>query len=333
MTAFLPAKLAPALLACSLLGTAAAPAQAQPQTTVPCADKAIRFIVSTSAGGGADLVARALAKKLSDHTKQTIVIENKPGASGILAGTTVLGAPANGCTFLFGITTMAQWPAVATNPAPYDAEKDFIPVSLVARSSNLLIASRQSGVNTLQDLVKLLKSQDRRATYGSWGNGSTAHFMGELFARETGTHPVHVPYKGGAPMMSDLLGGVITFAFADVGSAQAHLKSDRLHVLGATGTSRLPSLPQLPTLAEQGIKGLDFGGWFGLFAAKGTPMPAVDALAGQVAAAVRSPELRSQLVEMNLDPVGSTSAEFKRFFAEDSARWQQIAKAHAIKAE
>ncbi|MCY1212247.1 hypothetical protein D9M68_605090 [compost metagenome] len=322
-----------AAAALAMLGVLAAVGQASAQSAAGYPNKPIRLIVSTAAGGGSDTVARLVAARLAAELKQPVVVENKPGASGSLAATAVLGAPSDGYTLLFGITTMAQLPAVTSTPLPYAAEKDFIPVSLVARSRSVLMASKQANVRTVPELVAALKANPQKYSYGSWGNGSTGHFMGELFALRTRTHPVHIPYKGAAPMMSDLLGGAISFAFPDIGSAQPHLKSERVQLLAVTGDKRLASLPQVPTLDELGIKGFDFGGWFAVFAPKGTPPAIVEMLSAKTAAAVKDREVNARLVAMDLDPVGSGSREFSAFFHDDTAKWARLAKEASIKAD
>ena len=183
----------------------------------------------------------------------------------------------------------------------------------------------------MPELIAALNVQT--LSYGSWGNGSTGHFMGDLFARQTRTQPTHVPYKGAAPMMNDLLGGTIDFAFPDIGSAQPHLKSDRIQLLAVTGDKRLTSLPEVPTMDELGVKGFDFGGWFALFAPKGTPSSVVETLSTQVAAAVEDREVHARLLAMDMDPVGNSGKEFARFLHEDLGRWARMAKESDIKAD
>ncbi len=314
-------------------GTLAASTYASAQQASAYPTRPIRLIVSTSAGGGADTVARLVANKLADTLKQPVVVENRPGASGIVAANAVLNAPSDGYTLLLGITTMAQVPATTQTALPFDVEKDFIPVSLIAKSWNVLFVNKKTNVKTLPELVTALKANPRDFSYGSYGNGSTGHFMGELFSQQTKTQPPHIPYKGAAPMMADLLGGVISFAFPDIGSAIPHIKSDRVQALAVTSSKRLHSLPNVPTMDELGVKGFDFGGWFGVFAPKGTPAAIVNTLSTQTALAVKDPEVQAKLTGMDLDPVGNNSKEFKAFLHADMAKWARIAKASNIKAD
>jgi tripartite-type tricarboxylate transporter receptor subunit TctC len=317
------------LLAVSTLAAGSAFAQ----STGNYPERPIRLIVSSAAGGGADTVARLMAKKMGESLKQTIVVENRPGASGVVAANTVLGAPADGYTIMLGFTTMAQVPAITQTPMAYSPEKDFIPVSLIAKSWNVLFVNRKTNAKTVQELVAGMKANPREFSYGSYGNGSTGHFMGALFVQQTQTEPSHVPYKGAAPMMTDLLAGVVSFAFPDIGSALPHIKSDRVQALAVTSNKRLTSLPDVPTMAELGIKGFDFGGWFGLFAAKGTPQSIVDLLSTKAMEAVKDREVQAKLVSMDLDPVGSNAKDFASFFKADMAKWAKIAKDANIKAE
>jgi len=294
----------------------------------------IRFIVPSSAGGGADTVARLLAKHIGDVLKQPIVVENRPGGTGVIGSNALLNAGTDGYTFMLGFTTMSQLPATTTVKLPYDAKRDFIPVSLVARSSNVLaINPNVIKANSVEALIKALKENPQKHSYGSYGNGSTGHFLGAQFSQTTGSSAQHIPYKGAAPMMTDLLAGVVAYAFPDIGSALPHLNSNRVTVLAVTGEKRMASLPNIPTMQELGYAGFNLGAWFGLFAAKGTSQPIVQAMAKQVADAVAAPDVRAKLVGMNLDPVGSDSASFTEFFHADIERWADLAKSANIRTD
>lgn len=315
-----------------LLASWLTPAMAQDTTAWP--SRPIRLIVASAAGGGADTVARILAQDLSNSLKQPVVVENRAGGSGVIAANALLSAPKDGYTFLLGFTTMSQYPAIATTPIPYHPDADFVPISLIAKSSNVLVVNHSKApVDGVPELVAAIKAQPQAFSYGSYGNGSTGHFLGALFSAETHTNAQHIAYKGAAPLMSDLLGGTISFAFPDIGSALPHLKSDRLRVLAVTSEKRLASMPDVPTMAELGYKGFNLGAWFGVFAAKGTPAPIVEALSARVAAAVRDPEINARLVGMNLEPVGSNGKDFARFFREDLKRWSTLASRMQIRAE
>ncbi|EKD98496.1 MAG: hypothetical protein ACD_23C00404G0003 [uncultured bacterium] len=293
----------------------------------------IKLIVSSAAGGGADSVARLIGQHISTATKQPVIVENRAGASGVLAANAVLAAPADGNTFLFGFTTMAQLPATSVTPLPFNVERDFIPVSLVAKSSNVLVVSRAAGVTNVAQLFAAAKKDPKSFSYGSYGNGSTGHFLGAQFADIAQSDLAHIPYKGAAPMMNDILGGVLPFGFPDVGSAAPHLNSDRVRLLAVTGDKRLPSLPQVPTMEELGYKGFNLGAWFGVFAPRGTPAVAVNGLSARIAAAVADPEVQVKLKGWNLDPVGSKADSFAKFFSADLKGWSDVARKANIRAE
>jgi len=288
-------------------------------------ERPIRFIVPSTPGGGADTVARLLAQHVGGVLKQPVVVENRPGGSGVIGGNAVLSAPADGYTFMVGFTLMSQLPAISSGKMPYQVERDFIPVSLVAHSPNVLVINRERiNVDSVPALVQALRAAPY--SYGSYGNGSTSHFLGAQLLQETNTSAQHIPYKGTAPMMSDLLGGVIAFAFPDIGSALPHLHSDRLRLLAVTSAERMAILPQTPTMQELGYQGFNLRPWFGVFAAKGTPDAIVQAMAAQITNAVSAPEVRSKLVGMNLEPVGSDSQTFTAFFLTDLQRWAELAQ-------
>jgi len=288
-------------------------------------ERSIRFIVPSSPGGGADTVARLLAQYIGGALKQPIAVENRPGGSGVIGGNAVLSAPADGYTFMLGFTLMSQLPAISSGKMPYQVERDFIPVSLVAYSPNVLVVNRaRVDVDSVPALVQALRAA--QYSYGSYGNGSTSHFLGAQLLQETNASAQHIPYKGAAPMMSDLLGGVTAFAFPDIGSALPHLNSDRLRLLAVTSAKRIAILPQTPTMQELGYQGFNLRPWFGLFAAKGTPDAIVQAMSAQIANAVNAPEVRSRLVSMNLEPVGNDPQTFAAFFQTDLQRWAALAQ-------
>lgn len=294
--------------------------------------QAVRLVVSTAPGGGGDMIARIFADGLSKELKQPVVVENKPGASGLIATTSVLRSAPDGYTLLLAITTYTQLPAIQKS-VPYDSMSDFIPLSLITRSSGVLLVNRKVGVKSVAELVAAVAANPTGFNFGSWGNGSTAHFMGELFNLKTNNRVAHVAYKGSGPMLTDLLAGVISFAFTDIGAAQAHLESDRVKPLAVLGNRRLDSLPHVPTMAEAGLDGFDVSGWVGLLAPKGTPAEIVAVLERASVAAGKNPAVRQRLTDLSLDPVGSNSEEFASYLRKDMAAWATIAEKAGMKAE
>lgn len=299
---------------------------AQAQDGYP--SKPIRFIVPYPAGGGTDTIARLIGTQLSQRWGQPVVVENKPGASGILGNDTVAKAPGDGYTVLMGITTVVQIPALYKK-VPYKLG-DLAPVSQVARSADLLMVPRGSGVTTLPQFVEQAKAAPGKLNYGTYGNATSSHMNGERFKQKAGIDITHIPYQGSGPEMAALLGGQVTLAFVDATAAYPHIKSDKLNILAVTGAQRHPALPQVPTMTEAGYPGLEANGWFGMFLPASTPKAIVDKLGAEVASIVKSPELHRRLTEMGLIPVGSLPEDFKAQIDKDAAHWKSVAESARI---
>lgn len=293
-------------------------------------NKPIRFIVPYPAGGGTDVIGRAIANQLSQAWGVPVLVENKPGASGNTGNDLVAKSAPDGYTVLIGITAMIQTPALYAK-MPYDVLKDFAPLSQIALSSDLFMVQASNPAKTVGEFVAQAKAQPGKLNYGNYGNGTSSHMHGELFQMVTGSDLQGVPYRGAAPLVNDMLGGQLSSAFVDVTSANAHLKSDKIRILAITGMQRHPSLPDVPTFAELGYKGFESNGWFGAFAPAGTPKPIVDKLSAEIRKIVASPELTSRLTGMGLRPVGSTPEELAAVMARDMPRWAKIVKDANIK--
>ncbi|WP_454688391.1 Bug family tripartite tricarboxylate transporter substrate binding protein [Achromobacter aloeverae] len=290
--------------------------------------KPIRLIVPYPAGGGTDIIARLVGSQLSQRWGQPVIVENKPGASGILGNALVAKAPADGYTVLLGITTLVQIPWLYRN-VPYKPD-DLTPVSQLAKSADLFMVPRSSGIETLRDFVAQAKADPKKFNYGSYGNASSSHLNGEQFKMQAGIDMMHVPFQGSGPEMSALLGGQVSAALVDAAAAYPHIGSDKLNILAVTGAQRHPRLPNVPTMGEAGYKGFEANGWFGLFVPAGTPQPIVDKLGAEAAAIIRMPEINQRLLDMGLIPVGSTPAEFKTVMETDSAHWKSVIAAARI---
>ena len=234
------------------VGASLIPGIASAQTSPAYPSKAIRMIVPYAAGGGTDIMARIIATQLSNTWGVSVVVENKPGASGIPGNDIVAKAAPDGYTILVGITAMLQ--TVALYPKlPYDVMKDFAPVSQLALSADFLMVPRSSPANTLQDFIAMAKANPGKYNYGTYGNGTSSHMHGELLKMAAGIEVTAVPYKGAAPEINDLLGGQLTAAFVDVTSATPHLKSDKIKILAITGNQRHPAVPDVKTMGELGL--------------------------------------------------------------------------------
>ncbi len=308
--------------ACATLGTSSAQAQGD----YPA--KPLRFIVPYPAGGGTDTIARLIGTQLTQRWGQPVVVENKPGASGILGNDIVAKAPGDGYTVLMGITAVVQIPALYKK-VPYKLA-DLAPVSQIAKSADLLMVPRSSGVTTLAQFVDKAKAAPGTMNYGTYGNATSSHMNGERFKQQAGIDLTHIPYQGSGPEMAALLGGQLTLAFVDATAAYPHIKSDKLNILAVTGSQRFPSLPNVPTMAESGYPGLEANGWFGVFLPASTPKAIVDKLGAEVAAIVKSPELNKRLTDMGLIAVGSLPDDFKTQVEKDAAHWKAVAEGAKI---
>ncbi len=310
-------------LALPLIALAAACAMGGAQAQGDYPNKPIRLIVPYPAGGGTDTIARLIGTQLTQRWGQAVVVENKPGASGMLGNDIVAKAPGDGYTVLMGITALVQIPALYKK-VPYKLS-DLAPVSQIARSADLLMVPRSTGVTTLQQFVDKAKAAPGTLNYGSYGNATSSHMNGERFKQMAGIDITHIPYQGSGPEVAALLGGQVTLAFVDATAAYPHIKSDKVNILAVTGAQRHPALPQVPTMTESGYPGLGANGWFGMFVPASTPKAIVDKLGAEVSSIVKSPELNKRLTDMGLIAVGSLPDEFKPQVEKDAAHWKTVA--------
>ena len=311
------------------LGSLASLPSALAQAAYP--SKPIRVIVPYAPGGATDILARVIAAKLQDAWGQTVIVDNRPGASGVLGNDVVAKAAPDGYTVLLGITAMVQLATLMK--LPYDTAKDFIPITQLAVSTSVLAVPAATPVKTVAEYVALVKSQPGKHGYGSFGAGTSAHIQGELFKSQTGTDLVHVPYKGSAPMVNDLLGGQLSCAFLDVGSSRGHFKSGALRPLAATGTERLKILPDVPTFAEAGLKHFEPRGWFAYFLPAGTPAPVVSKLATELVRIIHLPDVSARIDELGLLPVGNTPEQFAAIVRNESVLYAKLIKDLHIRIE
>jgi len=300
-----------------LLGAALAPpalAQAWP-------DKPVRIVVPYGPGGLGDVLARGIGKKMGEALGQPVVIENKPGAAGMLGATTVAKSPADGYTVLLGYTSeMTVAPQMARNAA-YDTVRDFEPVALAGVSPLLLVAHPSSPGDTLADFIKAAKAAPDKYSYASAGAGSPAQFAGEQLKKSAGISLLHVPYKGGAQAVTDTLAGVVNIYFSGFPPAVPHVRAGKLKALAVTGKRRSPALPGVPTMDEEGLANFDLSGWFGFFVPKGTPVAVVKRLNEVIAQAVVQPDLRESLANQGVETIPGTPAEFAAFVAAEQKKY------------
>lgn len=311
------------------LGGAAALASWPVRADSPYPGRPLRLVVPYPAGGGADTIARLIGQQLAQAWKQPVVVDNKPGASGILGNDIVAKAAPDGYTLLLAITAMIQSPSLYRK-MPYNVERDFLPVSLVARSSDLFVVPSRVPARTLAEFIALAKASPGKLSYGSYGNGTSSHLHGEQFKIQAGIDIVHIPYKGAAPLVSDILGGQVDAAFVDVTSANSYLAGGKFRVLGITGTQRHAALPAVPTFSEAGLRGFEPNGWFGIFLPAGTPRPIADRLAADIGRIVKQPEVSQRLAAMGLQPVASSPAELAAVVSNDTPKWAEIVRTARI---
>ena len=289
-------------------------------------NKPIRLVVPFPAGGTTDVMGRLIGQQLSVRLGQQFVIDNRPGAGGSIGTDIVAKAPADGYTLLLGgVATQSINPSLYAR-LPYDAVKDFAAVSLLATLPNVLVVNPSLPVRSVQELVALAKAKPGTLTFASGGNGTTHHLSGELFKRMAGVDMTHVPYKGNAPAIADVLGGQVSMMFDNIGNSLPHIKAGKLRALAVTGAVRAPVLPSLPTLSELGFTGFNITSWFGLFAPAGTPQPILERLNIEVNRALHDKQVRELLAGEGIEAQGNTPEQFRVFLQAEAVRWAKLVK-------
>ena len=296
-------------------------------------DRAIKIVVPYPPGGTTDLLARALAPRLSERLNQPVVIENRAGAGGVIGAQAVAKSPADGYTLVFGTAATHAILPVLQKPAPYDAVKDFAPVTLVANTPNVLLANPTLPVRSVAELLALARAKPGTLNFGSTSQGGSPHMSGELLKTLAQIDIVHVPYKGAGPMLIDLIGGQIQLGFDNLPSSINQIRAGKVRALAVTTVKRWPGAPEIPTLAEAGVPGYVSAGWFGLLAPGATPAPVVELLQRHVAAILRSPEIEKLFFEQGAEPVGNSPEEFARMIAAELQRWSKVAATVGVKLE
>ncbi|MGB5079607.1 MAG: tripartite tricarboxylate transporter substrate binding protein [Burkholderiales bacterium] len=301
--------------------------QAQTYPTKP-----VRLLVGFTPGGGVDINARLLASKLPELIGQQAIVENRPGAGTNIANEVVAKAAPDGYTLLFTSPAVAINMSLYRNP-PYDALRDFSGVSVFSESTNLLVVPVSLPAKSLQELVALARERPGVLNYSSAGPGTTQHLAGELFKLRTGTNIVHVPYKGSAPSLTALIAATVQLSFVNPVAIGQHVKTGRLRALGVAGARRSALMPEVPTMKEAGVEGVEVPLWYGLLAPSATPREIVRALAAAVATAANSPDIRKRLLEQGAEPVGNTPEEFDRQLRDEVTRWAEVVKVSGARAD
>jgi tripartite-type tricarboxylate transporter receptor subunit TctC len=291
----------------------------------------VRVLVGFPPGGGTDIMARLLAPKLSEAFGQQYVVENRPGATTNIASDMVAKSAPDGYTLLFTTSALAINMSLYKN-LPFDALRDFAPVSVFAESPNLLVAHSSAGAS-VKELLAQARAKPGAMNYSSAGAGTSQHLAGELFKSRTGAQIVHIPYKGTAASLTAVIAGEVQFSFANVPAILGHVKNGRIRALAVLAPKRSDLMPDVPTMAEAGVAGLEVPVWYALLAPAATPREIVRALHEATARAARSPELRQKLIEQGTEPVGNSPEEFGRMLKEEVVRWAEVVRISGAKAE
>ncbi len=293
-------------------------------------DKPVRLVVPYSAGGSTDLISRALGQKLSEMWGQTVVIDNRPGGSTIIATDIVAKSAPDGYTLLVTTTSFTIVPSL-TGKLPYDPAKDFEPITLINTTPLVLVVNPGVPAKSVKELIALAKARPGELNFGSAGSGGSNHLAGELFNVMAGVKIVHVPYKGNAPALNDLVGGHVDIVFNGLTSAVPLIKAGRLRPLAVTSLTRSSALPDIPTLDELGLKGFQAVAWNGLSAPARTPKDLIRRINADVLKVIRSPEFVERLTAEGSDAVGDSPEQFAAFLQEETARWNKLIKFANIK--
>ena len=314
-------------LLASMVAAFAAPLHAQAYPSRP-----IKLVVTFAAGGGADYVARLVAARLTDALGQTVVVDNRAGAGGAIGNEFVARAAPDGYTLLLAAAgPMTILPNL--QKVSFDSVKDFDAVGLVGSSPFVLTISATVAANSVADLTALAKAAPGKLNFGSSGIGGAPHLAGELYKGIAGIEIVHVPYKGLAPAITDLLGGQLQILFADVGLVAPQLKTGKLKGLAVTGATRSSVVPELPTMIEAGVPGYQAGTWYGVLAPAGTPAPIVARLNAELQKIVAAPETKTQLAVQGIEPAGGSAEQFSALIRDDLAKWGKVIRDAGIKLE
>ena len=313
------------MLVCAAAAALAFPAGAQDYPTKP-----VRILIGFPPGGATDLVARLMAPKYTGIFKQQFIVDNRPGANGTIASDLAAKAAPDGYSLhLATVGSLVLSPA--TSKVPYDPLKDFAPISQAVALQNIFIAHPTLPVRSLKDLIALAKAKPGALNFASSGNASPGHLAGELFKSMAGVNLVHIPYKGGGPAMVDLIAGHVELFVAVISTAVPQVKAGKVRALAVTAPKRSPALPEVPTVAETGLKGYEATNWYGMVAPPGTPVPLLDRLHKATVAVLEMPDVKQALLDQGIDAAHSSPGEFAAYIKSETAKWRKVIQAAGLK--
>lgn len=308
-------------LALALIGSTSA---AHAQNTYP--SKPIRLIVPMAAGGNGDIIARLIGQDLSGLLSQPVLVDNKPGAGGNIGADSVAKAPSDGYTLVLGAVGTHAINASLYKKMPYDIQRDFAPVTMMAAVPNVLVVHPSLPVYSVQDLIAYGKKHSGKLNFASSGAGSSIHLSGEMFKSMTGVEMAHVSYKGSAPALTDLIAGQVQLMFDNLPTSLPHIQAGKLRALAVTSPTRSPSLPSVPTMIEAGVPGFEAGSWFGILAPAGTPKDVVALLDRDIQRSLATPEMLRKLTERGFQPATKGPDAFAQYIGQEIRKWDRIVK-------
>lgn len=292
-------------------------------------NRPVRIVVPFPPGGGADVVTRIIAPKVGDIIGQPVVVENRAGAGGIIGADYVAKSPGDGYTLLVATASLTINQTLSKT-RPWDIDRDFVPVAMMIKNQNVLVVHPSVKANSVRELIALAKANPGKVTYASFGSGSSAHLITELFKMMSGTDMLHVPYKGAAPAVNDVLGGQVNLIFTDVAAVLSHIRAGKVRALGLSSTTRFSGLPDVAPIAESGVPGFEGGGFLALVAPTGTPGDAIKVLNDATNKVLGMPDIRKRIDDLAGIPVPGSPADLGKFMADDVAKWAKVIKAGNI---
>lgn len=319
-------------IACAAATLHAPAALAETPSSSVWPTRPIRLVVGYAAGGATDVIARIVAVKLGERLGQPMMVDNRAGANSNVGAEVVAKSPPDGYT-LYVFTIANTINASLYGRLGYDPQKDFEPIGLIAKIPNILVVNNQLPIRSVADYIRFARESKDGITFASSGSGSSIHLSGEMFKMQTKLNMLHVPYKGSAPAMTDLLGGQVQSMFDNTPSALPHVQAGRLRAIAITSAQRSPLLPDVPTVAESGFPGFDVQSWFGLAAPAGTPKPVIERVNAELVKVLNMPDVRQRLQDLAATPEPGTPAQMRSFATAEIQRWREVVKASGAKAE